>query len=454
MTNNNIVFKTELQVRSNNLRNDLDKHIGAYRFTWNHMLAETNKNYSDWIDGGADPKEKPSVSMQSLKVQWTNQVRPRVIPSGWHKELSSRPFRNACDNLAVAYGNFFSGRAEKPTFIKKGQKESFTMDLVNLLNGGRFVSLSKIGEIKLHERLKGADWLLRCGAELRSGTISKEPDGRYYISILIKADDNLTANFYRGKFKKLHRGVVGIDVGLSHFLTDSNGVKIDNPRFYRNGERKLAATQKVFSRKMESRKLTPKNENGYRPKTRSYEDARKAVARQHRKIANQRKDFLTKLAREYALNNETLVVESLSITNMVKNHCLAKSIQDASWGTFFSWLKNYMKYGLKIVEADRWFASSKTCSRCGGVKTKLSLSEHTFFCDDCGLEIDRDLNAACNLLQLVIKDAPRCEESLNGGELETVRFEAIDPRIETLPKDLTEVSRVREQSELTGTKCQ
>lgn len=392
-----IVFKTAL-APSKTSRQLLTSHCGGARFAYNHMLSWSKTQYELSKQGLA---EAPKLNMYALRRQWN--IEKFSVAADWWAENERNSYASALDGLAKAYKNFFQRPgAGYPKYKKRGQKDSYSTDGVQLIDSGRAVKLSRIGEVRLHERLKAADWLLRCGASLQLATVSVESTGRTFVSLRLKVPNKLAIQFLRGKFTRKGSGFVGIDVGLKEFLTTSDGEIVSNPRFLRNLENKLAKAQQSHSRKIKG--------------SRSNERARLRIARVQRKIANQRSNFHWKTARDLVQHNMGIALESLSVKNMLKNHSLAKSISDAAWSSFFTKLKYLSgRYGTQILEANRWFASSKTCSSCGEVKAKLSLKERTFNCDFCRLSSDRDWNAAENLRKWGL-DALRYSESLNGGD--------------------------------------
>jgi putative transposase len=185
--------------------------------------------------------------------------------------------------------------------------------------------------------------------------------------------------------------VVGIDVGLKDFAITSDGEIIKNPKFLRKSEKKLKAAQRKLSRK----KLGSNNRN----------KARLKVARIHNKIKNQRKDFINQVSSSITKNYDLVVMENINVVGLMKNHCLAKSIADASWSMFTETMKwHCLKRGKSFHQVGMFFPSSKTCNSCGENKTDLTLSDRIFKCENCGFEIDRDVNAALNLRDQGIKE--------------------------------------------------
>ena len=201
--------------------------------------------------------------------------------------------------------------------------------------------------------------------------------GRWYASLAIEREDEPIIQSPKG-------GAVGVDLGIKTLATLSDGTVFENPRHLKKSEQKLKRAQRALSRKM--------------PKSNRRAKARTKAARIHAHVANQRHDALHKLTTYLANNYSEISIENLNVLGMVKNHRLAKSVMDASFGEFRRQLEyKTARTGARLHVIDRWYPSSKTCSGCGRVKTKLSLSERTYRCESCGLVMDRDLNAAINI---------------------------------------------------------
>ena len=214
------------------------------------------------------------------------------------------------------------------------------------------------------------------GAKVLRMTISQRA-GRWYASLTVERDDKPAAEPPKG-------GAVGVDLGIKTLATLSDGTVIENPRYLKKSERKLKQAQQALSRK--TRGSNRRNK------------AKAKVARIHARVANQRQDAMHKLTTWLAKEYSDISIEDLHVAGMVKNHHLAKSIMDAAFGEFRRQLEyKTARTGAALHVVDRWFASSQTCSNCGSVKAKLSLAERTYRCDNCGLTMDRDLNAAINI---------------------------------------------------------
>ena len=205
-------------------------------------------------------------------------------------------------------------------------------------------------------------------------TISRRA-GRWFASLTVERDPVTQAP--KG-------GSVGVDLGIKTLATLSDGIVVENPRHLKKSERKLKRAQRELSRKTKGSSRRAK--------------AKARVARIHAHVANQRNDTIHKLSTWLTKTYSEISIEDLNVVGMAKNHTLAKSVMDASFGEFRRQLEyKAARTGARLHVIDRWYPSSKTCSQCGRVKTKLSLAERTYSCDSCGLVIDRDLNAAINI---------------------------------------------------------
>jgi putative transposase len=213
-------------------------------------------------------------------------------------------------------------------------------------------------------------------AKLTTVTVSRDAAGRYFVSLL--CDDAVSA-------KPEVAGKVGIDLGLTHFAILSTGEKIAAPNTLRKNEAKLAKLARRLSKKMKGSANRRK--------------ARIKVARLHAKTADTRRDFLHQLSTRLVNENQVICCESLAVSNMQKNRCLAKSISDAGWSEFVRQLEyKSLWYGHELVGIDKWYPSTKRCWACGHTVSKMALSVRTWVCPECGSNHDRDINAARNVL--------------------------------------------------------
>lgn len=287
----------------------------------------------------------------------------------WLTEPPSQVLQQAALDLSSAFLNFFEGRARYPSFKSKHRKQSIRFPQGCKLTENHLV-LPKLKEVYCRVSR------LPVGT-LKSVTVSATVSVEYYASCLYDDGNEKQETSSDGK-------AVGIDVGLTHFAITSDGSKHGNPKYYRKYERKLAIHQKQLSRKQKG----SSNRN----------KARIVVAKVHQKISSCREDFLHKLSRKLVDENQVIVVENLAVTNMVKNHKLAKSISDASWGMFCTMLKYKAEWdGKTYLEIDRFFPSSKTCHVCLNQVESLPQNVREWTCSKCQTRHDRDINAAVNI---------------------------------------------------------
>jgi putative transposase len=240
---------------------------------------------------------------------------------------------------------------------------------------------------------------------LKSATISRNPSGQYFVSVLVEEEIELKRNTGRS---------IGIDLGLTHLAILSNGTKIENPRWFRESQAKLKKAQQHLSRKTKGSNRREKQ--------------RKKVAKIHQKIVNQRSWFHHNLSSWLVVNFDVICMEDLSVKNMVKNHCLSKSISDAGWSSLISMIAYKSNwYGRTFHQIDRWEPTSKTCGCCGVKTENMYLSIREWTCTSCGTSHDRDINAAVNILNTGLKDL----YSLTSDELADYRRrEAVSPEVE------------------------
>jgi putative transposase len=289
-------------------------------------------------------------------------------------DVSSVPLQQCLRHLQTAFTNFFGKRAKYPRF--KSRKKS-RKSAEYTTSGFRFRD-GKLTLAKMREPLD-IRWSrpLPEGASPSTVTVSQDAAGRWYVSLLCE-DPGV-------KPLPATSAAVGVDVGLDHLLTLSTGEKIANPRHERADRARLALAQRRLAKKA-------RGEGANRRK------ARRKVAKIYARIADRRRDGLHKLTTRLVRENQTIVIEDLTVRNMVKNRSLARAISDAAWSEFRSLLEYKAAwYGREVIAVDRFFPSSKLCSTCGTLAEKMPLHVRTWTCD-CGTTHDRDVDAAKNLL--------------------------------------------------------
>lgn len=365
-------------------------HAGAARFAYNAMLAH--------VKAALDVGEKPEWSFWSIRKRWNADKDTLAVGEDgviWWAENSKEAYSYGLESLAKGLSNWSKSRKGDrkgrrvgfPKFKSKSKttpRFAYTAGGFGLIEGdNKTLRLPKIGSVHCMENVANR---VGDGRVLRM-TVSQHA-GRWYASLTVERDDKPVTNPPKG-------GAVGVDLGVKNLATLSDGTVVTNPRYLRKSERKLKKAQQELSRKAKGSNRRAK--------------AKDKVARIHAHVANQRQDGLHKLTTRLAKRYSEISIEDLNVAGMVKNHNLAKHIADAAFGEFRRQLEyKTARTGATLHVVDRWYRSSKTCSGCGSVKAKLSLSERTYRCDSCGLVLDRDLNAAINIL--VAGSAP---ETLN-----------------------------------------
>lgn len=335
--------------------------FGCCRFVYNRMLADKKAMYEE-----------------------TGKTK-RLTPAGykkdfpWLKEVDSLALANVQLHLEAAFARFFEpGKNRYPRFKSKHRsRKSYTTNVVNgniTLEDGR-LRLPKAGTVRIRQHRRIPE-----GYVLKSVTVSMEPSGKYYASLLYEypARENQTPGADREDAKAL-----GIDFAMRGMAVFSDGSRAEYPGYYRLAQERLARDQRRLS----------KCKKG----SRNYEKQKRRVALRHEKIRNQRKDYLHKLSRDLADRYDAIAVEDIDMQAMSRSLHFGKSVADNSFGAFRTMLAYKLEeQGKSFVKVGRFFPSSKMCSRCGNVKKELRLDERVYRCS-CGLCMDRDLNAAVNI---------------------------------------------------------
>lgn len=349
--------------------------VGTARFVYNWTLNRQEENYKN---GGK------FISDNELRKEITQLKKDEL---SWLNEVSNNVAKQAVKDCCTAYKNFFTGKSKRPKFkSRKKSKPSFYNDNVKLKVKEKSVLLEKIGWIKTNEPLP-------MGVKYTNPRISY--DGKYwYLSVGIEQPLHEEA---------LTDVSLGIDVGVKVLAVCSDGQvfkNINKTRTVKKLEKRLKRLQKQVSRKYEMNKQFKGGEVRCQfVKTNNIIKLEKQIRLIHRRLKNIRLNHLHQATNQIVKTKPSrLVMETLNIKGMMKNKHLSKAIAQQGWYEFKRQLQyKGEKYGIEFVEADKWYPSSKTCSHCGNVKTKLSLSERTYHCEACGLSIDRDWNASINL---------------------------------------------------------
>jgi putative transposase len=383
---------------------ELSRTFGCVRYVYNWALHLRSEAYT---------RESRKVGYAETDRALT--VLKKQPETAFLAEVSSVPLQQALRHLQTAFAAFFDKRAKYPRFKSKKKSRAsatYTRSAFRWRGGKLFLA-------KMNEPLdiRWSRPLPEC-AEPTTVTVSRDAAGRWFVSLLVEdaiAPAPATTN------------AVGIDAGISSLVTLSTGEKITNPRHERRDRARLAKAQRELSRKAKG--------------SANREKARRKVARIHARITDRRRDFLHKLTTRLVRENQTVVIEDLTVRNLLKNHTLARAISDAAWTELRSMLEYKCAwYGRDLVTVDRWFPSSKLCGACGTVRERLPLNVREWTCD-CGTVHDRDTNAARNLLAAGLAESrnacgagvrPQRESSRTGQSAtkqETQRATAGIPRL-------------------------
>ena len=341
--------------------NKINQNICSARFIYNKMLEDKINYYNEH-----------KKSLNNTPAQYKNEYE-------FLKDVDSQALTQSHQDLMVAYNRFFNKQSNFPKFKKKGVRDSYRSCVVNnniRIEDG-YLKLPKLGfvEIRMERQLPE-------GAIINNATISKTKTNKYFASINFKYEKEIE--------QTQPETYLGLDFAMSDFYVDSEGNKGNYPKFFRKSQEKLAKEQRKLSRMVKG--------------SNNYNKQKVKVAKVHEKIANQRKDFLHKSSRKIANSYDVICVEDLNMKAMAQTFRFGKSVNDIGWGMSVEMLEYKLEEaGKHIVTADKFFPSTKQCSSCSHKKDEMPLSERTYECESCGLEIDRDLNAALNLKQYAVK---------------------------------------------------
>ena len=359
----------------------LARQFGCARYVYNCFLRQR-------IDFYAAHKGEKKQGLNYTDTARALVELKQQLDVEWLNEVNSQALQQSLMDLDTAYQNFFDGRAEFPKFKRKHDKQSFRVPQFFALDVDTgHLCLPKMTPIKIvvHRPVKG---------EMKSVTVTRTPSGRYFASLQCEVETKERKPKRRGK-------EIGLDLGLKSFAVTSDGEKVDTPAYLRQAEKKLAHLQRELSHK--------------KPGSQNRSKARVKVARLHEKIANQRADFLHQLSHRLIDENKAIYVEGLNVAGMLANHHLAKSISDAGWGEFLRQLQYKGAWGGCRVEAiDRFFPSSRKCRKCGYHNADLTLADREWECPNCHTLLDRDTNAAGNVLDEGLARAKQQEKCRAG----------------------------------------
>ena len=402
-------------------------HCGAQRVAYNWCLAQVKANWAqraaEQTYGLTGDQLTPwiNTSAYSLRKAW-NAAKSQVAP--WWAENSKEAYASGCANLATALGNRKAGRARMPRFKSKRRARltcRFTTGAFGLGPDRRHVQLPVIGAVRTHESTRKLARNVEAGtARIRSATLSFQR-GRWHVSFSVELPDPDSAPRDGGR-------VVGVDLGIKSLAVLSTGEVVENPRHLDLAQKALRRAQRQASRR-----CGPDRRTRVEP-SRRWRKARARADRVHTRVGNLRRDAIHRFTTRLVGDHDVIVIEDLAVANMIRNRGLARRIADASWAEIRRQLTyKTQQTGAELIVADRWFASSKTCSGCGAAKAKLALSERTYVCMECGIVLDRDVNAAINLAALAADRAQLVREQPEGTGVRRPLADAVGPPREEPP---------------------
>ena len=362
-------YKTQLDPNNSQITK-IRMNCGASRFAFNWALSRKKEFF--------DKKERIPNNIE-LHREINKLKGTDVLPWAYEDGISKCAFQESLRDCDKAFANFFARCKKKvkgskgfPKFkSKKNDKQSFRLTgTIHILDG--YIQLPRLGKIKLSE----SDYIPK-DVKILSATVSKRAD-KWFVSVQVEEHDIEPVAAVNA--------VIGIDLGIKMLATCSDGTTYANPKALKKNLKNLKRKQRQLSKKKKGSK--------------NYGKAKKKLAKLHYRISNIRKDTLHKVTTKIISENQVIVLESLKVSNMMKNHCLAQAISDVGLFEFRRQIEYKAKWNnRKVVFADTFFASSKLCSCCGCKNESLTLADRTFECQECDNKMDRDMNAAMNLKQ-------------------------------------------------------
>lgn len=358
---------------TNSQKELIAKHIGSSRFVYNLALETKTTAYV-----GSKHNFSPFDLIKQL---------PELKKEcEWLKEVNSQSLQQSIQNMDIAFKKFFKGAGFPKYKSKHRGKQSFSIPQNVLVENNLLIipKFKKGIDIVLHREIKGI---------IKSATISVTPTGKYFASILVDTNTEIPI-----KAPITESTSIGIDLGIKDFAITSEGEVFDNPKNLRKAQSKLKYVQRKYSKNKGKR-------------------TKQHLALLHEKVVNKRKDFLHKTSIKLIRENQTICLEDLAVSNMVKNHNLAQAINDVSWSTFVTMLEYKADwYGKNILQIGRFAPSSKTCSCCGYINKELTLKDREWTCPKCNFVLDRDKNASINIKSFALKNYLSGEHRLKNHE--------------------------------------
>ncbi len=377
----------------------IDRTLGCSRFVYNKVLAIKKELWEDY-------KLSFNPNLKSFKEEWE-----------FLTKVPSQALANSYMDCMTAFNNFFNSLKGKsklqqsfPKFHKKGQKDSFRIAATKTSKGydiriedDEHIKVPKLGLIKFRNYNR-KDW---SKVHIYNITIKKTPTNKYFASLCVEIEE---PEYIKPKFESC-----GFDLGIKDFCIFDSGEVIENPKYYRKTEYKITKTQRQLSKCKKFSK--------------NYKKVNLKLSKLHEKIKNQRKDFQHKISRQIVNENQIIVSEDLNVKGMLKNHKLAKSIQDASFSLFYKMIAyKANEQHRQYVKIGTYYPSSKLCHCCGFKYKGLKLEERFWTCPQCGTYLDRDENAAINILQEGLRILSRNTDGRSGKDKS---FKPVDTGLNT-----------------------
>ena len=352
----------------------LNKVLGCYRFVYNHMLARKQEAYK---------ADKTNLGLTELSKYFHGELL-KDEQYAWLKEQNTKVLKQSIRQMLTAYDKFFKEHKGFPKFKSKRDKQSALLPYEAISKTNTF----EARKITLTKKLKNIKFscsdlffrrLQKYKDNIRSATLSKTKSGNFFLSILLEMNDNELI-----KFGKTSRDV-GIDLGVKDFVITSDGDVFENKHFYKKDEKKLVKLQRQLSKKRKGSSNFNKQCN--------------RIAKVFNTITNKKENYIHSVINYLLCKYDTIYMEDLNTSGMLKNHKLAKAIQEVGFFRFKTTLQNKaLQNDKKVILIGRYYPSSKTCSKCGYMYKGLKLKDRHWQCPNCGTSHDRDLNAALNIL--------------------------------------------------------
>ena len=383
MSSHIVSISHKIELKPNNAaKTHFKKAFGCARLAYNWALAKWQENYKLGI----------KASIYDIRKKF-NSIKKEQYPFAYEVSACAtmQPFRDLEKAFKKYFADLKKGKVSYPKLKKKKDNQGsyhINGDQV-IIKDEKYLKTPNLGLVRMKEKL-------RFEGKINNVVISQKAD-KFFASFSMEIS--------KAEYERTHKQVkpnrlsVGIDLGISNLATLSNGLQIKSPKPLAKLTRRIIRLSRQLNKKQH-----PKTKGDVLKgvkKSKNYIKMSLKIAKLHTKASNIRLDFLHKFTSHLVRNYSEISLETLQVTNMLKNHRLAKSLSDVSLSKFNEILEYKARYnGVSITRADRFYPSSKTCSHCGSIKSNLSLSQRTFICDACGYTIDRDLNASINLAKL------------------------------------------------------